>query len=85
MMNKVVHKNGGIHMQSFAVSANGRKSFLFDPKVYLSHFSNAKYVKTRFVKIKEYTHKKKNNPLENHAYFPFRHHSREHNIMGHFS
>ena len=48
-------------MQSFAVSANGSKlrCFLLDQKVYLSHFSNAKYVETRFVKIKAYTHKKK--------------------------
>jgi len=45
-------------------------------------FSNAKYVDTGFVKIKEYTHrKKKNNRLENDAYFPFRHYSREQNIM----
>jgi len=30
--------------------------FLLDQKeVYLSHFLNAKYVETRFVKIKEYT------------------------------
>jgi len=27
----------------------------------------------------------KNNRLENHAYFPIRHYSREHNIMGQFS
>jgi len=46
-------------MQSFAVSANGSKCFLLDQKEYLSDFSNAKYVETRFVKIKEYTHKKK--------------------------
>jgi len=46
-------------MQSFAVGANGSKCFLLDQKVYWSHFSNAKYVDTRFVKIKEYTHKKK--------------------------
>jgi len=46
-------------MQSFAVSANGSKCFLLDQKVHLSHFSNAKYVETQFVKIKEYTHKKK--------------------------
>ena len=73
-------------MQSFAVSANGSKCFLLDQKVYLSHFSNAKYVETQFVKIKEYTHKKKKtNRLENHAYFPMRHYSREHNIIRQFS
>jgi len=33
--------------------------FLLDNKVYLSHFPTAKYIETRFVKIKEYTHKKK--------------------------
>ena len=46
-------------MQSFAVSANVSKCFLLDQKVYFSHFSNTKYVETKFVKIKEYTHKKK--------------------------
>ena len=58
-------------------------SVLLDHKVYLSHFSNAKYVETRFIKIKEYTHK--NNRLENHTYFPVRHYSLEHNIMGQLS
>jgi len=46
-------------MQSFAVSANGSMCFLFDQKVYLSHFSKAKYAETRFVKINEYTDKRK--------------------------
>ena len=72
-------------MQSFAVRANGSECFLLDQKVYLSYFSNAKYVETRFVKITEYTHKKKNSRLENHTYFPIRHHAREHNIMEQFS
>jgi len=35
--------------------------------------------------ISKYTHKKKNNGLENHAYFPIRHYSQEHNIMEQFS
>jgi len=52
-------KNGGIHMQSFAVRAHGSKCFLLGQKVYLSHFSNAKCVEISFVKIKEYTHKMK--------------------------
>jgi len=55
-------------MWSFAVSANGStvSVFLLDQKVYLSHFSNAKYVE--IVKVKEYARKKKkNNRLENHA------------------
>ena len=75
-------------MQSFAVSAHGSKCFLLGQKVYLglSHFSNAKYVETSFVKIKEYTPKmKQNNRLENHAYFPIRRYSREHNVKGQFS
>jgi len=39
--------------------AQMKVSVLLDQKVYLSHFPNAKYVGTRFVKIKEYAHKKK--------------------------
>jgi len=37
---------------------------VLDQKVYLSHFSNTKYVKTRFVKIKEYTHKKQKKTID---------------------
>jgi len=72
-------------MQSFAVSANGSKWFLLDYKVYLSQFSNAKYVETGFVKNKGIYTQKENNRLENHAYFPIRHYSREHNITEQFS
>jgi len=47
-------------MQSFAVSANG-SVFLLDQKVYLSHFSNAKYVERDTIRKNKgiYTKRKK--------------------------
>jgi len=45
-------------MQIFAVSANG-SVFLLDQKVYLSHFSNAKYADTIRKNKGIYTQKEK--------------------------
>ena len=59
------------HPHAEFCSLRNWKCFLLDQTVYLSHFSNAKYVETLRKNNKEYTHKKKkNNWLQNDMYFP---------------
>jgi len=49
-------KHGGIHMQSFAVSANRSKCIFIRSKGIFVSFFKRKNVETRFLKIEEYIH-----------------------------